>query len=439
VRRSTKYKTGSFLLLASVLIGFNQCIKPMGSSNKSNLKYSSSTNTTSSAVGVSKTVSVDTFSKTVYTITKNRCSSCHGTMQTPLHASSDVTIAHDAVLNSAKVDLNNPANSRLVLKLKNEKHNCWGDCNANATEMENQIINWKNLIGNSGSSSSTISGKTTKESNTVTNLLNPTGVNSDNTYTLMTEGASLKSPMMSGFENGTSFVYVPTTVSTKSLTSSDYGAASLNFSVNMADFYHMFIYVNSSVETASGLYVKAAGSDYKEFTIGVTNGFEWRKVTNTTQKLDTEFYINANVMNNIELRQKNSGIKIAKVILTNDSSYDPGVSLPMALAKATISLPIADISGVADAIFEIDIEDFDQYSYKISNPRVRSSKSLVVKKLKVLVNNSYNSQHSTYLVVDKTVTPNDPILSNYYMILLKDKGPDLDKLSFSFETIEAAK
>jgi len=437
MKRSTQYKWASVVLLGSVLIGFNQCIKPMGGTNKSSLKFNeSSSNTTSASVGVSKTVSVDAFSKTVYTVTRAKCMSCHDSGQTPFHASSNVTTAHDAILNSAKVDLNNPANSRMVLKLKNEKHNCWGDCTANAAEMEKQISAWKSLIGSS--STSTTSGKITGESETIYNLFNPSDSQNGAKVSLQTEGASLKSPMTTGFADGVSYIYVPETVAAKSLSNTDFGSAILNFKVTQADFYQIYMLVNAPVEATSGMYVKAAGSDYKDWTIGATTGFEWRKLTNTSSKLDVEFYMNANVNYTIELRQKNSGIKIAKVVMSNDPYFDPN-GATTALSKATVSVSLANLTGINDAVLELDVEDFDQYSYKVSKPRIISSTPIKVKKLKVLLNKVFNPQHSSYLNIDKTATAADPVLSEYYMLMLKDKGESLDRISFEFESIEAVK
>jgi hypothetical protein len=62
-------------------------------------------------------LSKDFFEKTLYVITRENCSSCHATNQTPLHASLNVQTAHDAAIN--KVDFANPAASVMVTKIKN--------------------------------------------------------------------------------------------------------------------------------------------------------------------------------------------------------------------------------------------------------------------------------------------------------------------------------
>lgn len=78
-----------------------------------------------------------------------QCFSCHrsdaATPQAPFFASADVNEAYDAV--KSKIDLNNPADSRLVVRLRDEFHNCWsGDCAADATVMLNAITAYANAI-----------------------------------------------------------------------------------------------------------------------------------------------------------------------------------------------------------------------------------------------------------------------------------------------------
>ena len=441
MKRSTKYKLASFLCLTGVLFGYNQCISPMGgSAQKNSLKFSStSSNSTNASSNVSRAVSLDAFSQSVYPITRAHCVACHGVSQTPMHAASDINVAFDAVINSSKVDFNNPANSRLVLKLRTENHNCWGDCAQNSSEMEAAVTKWKTLLGGTTGdvTNTNVNGKTTKDSVTVSEALNPKNGIDSGTVTLMAEASSLKTPMTSAAENGTSYVWTPSNAGVKDLTFTDAGTATLNFSVNASDFYKVFMYVNASSATSDSLYAKISGSNYKDWTIGATTGFQWKELTNTPQQLETDFYLSGGKPYQIELRQKEPGVKVSKVVVTNDLAYDPN-AMAQVNQKATISVPIADISGVADSYFDIDIEIFDVYSYKLTNPRIRSTKDMKIKTVKVLVNGSFNPQHSTYLAVNKTITTADPTVSPYSMILLKDKGPDYDKLSFSFDVIEAA-
>jgi hypothetical protein len=76
------------------------------------------------------------------------CSQCHSDSaavpQSPYFASDDVDVAWDAAL--AKINLDNPANSRFVVRLRQESHNCWSDCQSDSTEIENAIIALANAI-----------------------------------------------------------------------------------------------------------------------------------------------------------------------------------------------------------------------------------------------------------------------------------------------------
>ncbi len=71
------------------------------------------------------------------------CAGCHTTSaptaQQPYIAEGDVAAAFDA--SKSKIDLDDPASSRFVERLRNEFHNCWNnDCASSANEMEAAIV-----------------------------------------------------------------------------------------------------------------------------------------------------------------------------------------------------------------------------------------------------------------------------------------------------------
>ena len=88
------------------------------------------------------------FAATVHPELVENCAGCHADSaqdaQSPFFANSDPDSAY--AFAKSKMDLNNPANSRFVLRLREEFHNCWDpngtgstDCAASATVMENAI------------------------------------------------------------------------------------------------------------------------------------------------------------------------------------------------------------------------------------------------------------------------------------------------------------
>jgi concanavalin A-like lectin/glucanase superfamily protein len=95
------------------------------------------------------------YSQTVYPVVEQFCSNCHSSgsavKQQPFFAEGPPTdlMAVAAAYEAAKpkMDLDDPANSRLVLRLRNESHNCWSaSCANDATIMENAIAQFANAV-----------------------------------------------------------------------------------------------------------------------------------------------------------------------------------------------------------------------------------------------------------------------------------------------------
>ena len=81
------------------------------------------------------------FATTVWPVLTANCAGCHAETaqnpQSPCFASSDVNDAYTAV--QSKINLNNPAVSRLVVRLRSEFHNCWTNCADDSQEMQDEI------------------------------------------------------------------------------------------------------------------------------------------------------------------------------------------------------------------------------------------------------------------------------------------------------------
>jgi concanavalin A-like lectin/glucanase superfamily protein len=111
-------------------------------------------------VGASKTFPDDEalFQQYVYPVlhetNRGNCVRCHNsaaaTPQSPFFAANDPKEAYAAA--KAKINLDIPANSRFVVRLRDEFHNCWApnggatDCAASATVMQNAIEQFANQI-----------------------------------------------------------------------------------------------------------------------------------------------------------------------------------------------------------------------------------------------------------------------------------------------------
>lgn len=100
--------------------------------------------------GTSKTfpTSSASFATTLYPTLNTYCSECHSESAdfsiSPYFASADLDTAYAAV--QAKISLETPADSRLVIRLRDEFHNCWGNCTEDATTMRNAIQAYADTI-----------------------------------------------------------------------------------------------------------------------------------------------------------------------------------------------------------------------------------------------------------------------------------------------------
>jgi hypothetical protein len=104
----------------------------------------------SKTVGQSRNFPADSagYGATVYPLVRQYCAGCHNsnsaTRQSPFFADDDLATAYGAV--KTKINLDAPDNSRLVLRLRQEFHNCWNNCSANAQTMEDAIRAYAQLI-----------------------------------------------------------------------------------------------------------------------------------------------------------------------------------------------------------------------------------------------------------------------------------------------------
>lgn len=89
------------------------------------------------------------FANTVYPLLTANCSGCHaseaGTAIQPYFAEPDVDAAYEAA--KSKMNLDVPANSRFVVRLRSEFHNCWtNSCSSDGQDMEDAITLFSNGI-----------------------------------------------------------------------------------------------------------------------------------------------------------------------------------------------------------------------------------------------------------------------------------------------------
>lgn len=438
---------GLALVIGLTLVSYTHCLGPSTNSKSSSLKFNSTEQstlasnpspTTNDPIVSGGVASVTAFSQTLHPITMQRCATCHGTFQQPLHAVSNAQQAHDAIINAFKVNFTNPAASRMYLKLAEEAHNCWSDCSANANEILTAINNWGELIddnGNSNSGNTNTNSMTTQESLPVEDLIAQSSLMPSGTIQLVADTASLKAPMVKVQDGDIVSIWVPN--NNQGVLANNNNAAGigyLNFNTTTTGNYKMYALVNAPNDSDNSFHIKIDNGNYVEWHIPITTGFEWREVTSTSNRNPINFFIPMGNGHLLDIRQREDGAKLSKVIITNDMNFNINeISLN---PKATVAFDVSNLVNLAGVQFIVDVEIYDDYSYKISKPRIVSSRSLYVKNIKLLINGQFNPQHATYTLVDRQVPVGTTQLSDRAMVALKDRGEAQDVLSFSFEILE---
>ena len=92
---------------------------------------------------------LNSFANTVHPLLTAHCQSCHeetaSSPVSPFFANADAITAYDAA--KSKINIDDPSNSRLVVRLRQEFHNCWtNNCQDDAAAMQLQIENFAGAI-----------------------------------------------------------------------------------------------------------------------------------------------------------------------------------------------------------------------------------------------------------------------------------------------------
>jgi hypothetical protein len=97
------------------------------------------------SVGVTNFTTLPSASTSLHGLLTTYCAGCHvsssRTPQTPFFAESDATKAYEELKGTQKIDLDSPENSRIVVRLREESHNCWtpADCDSDAQALEDAV------------------------------------------------------------------------------------------------------------------------------------------------------------------------------------------------------------------------------------------------------------------------------------------------------------
>jgi hypothetical protein len=126
-------------------LGFSELPDGRGGTNVESVVYTKE-------MGFDKQRSLKAFQDTVYPLLRANCSGCHSTenrtgsgAQAPLHSDVDVNLAHEYAL--TRVNFREPENSKLVVRMVIDRHNCFGEnCGTAGKKMLAAVTAWRDAV-----------------------------------------------------------------------------------------------------------------------------------------------------------------------------------------------------------------------------------------------------------------------------------------------------
>jgi mono/diheme cytochrome c family protein len=425
------YKFFCLVLLGAITVVYTNCGSPFSSQTQLVWK--------SNVYGGADEASYAAFEATVYPITRENCASCH-TSQAPKHASPNPQEAHDEIMMGQKVNFSNIPASRMVRKLRDESHNCWSDCAANADEMEDAIVEWNAAIESSGPPI-VIPPNTIRTVQTMTidqelaNIANPV---KSNTVALNVGASMVNAPMVKGNDGFGDFIHVPDDGTNATLVATDVtaGVAMMNMRIPAAGTYRIWGYVLAPDNNSNAFYAGIAPTATPNAYIGGIRTWDITANANPRWQLLNQNYVIPSAGNyTLTLRERRDGTKIYRIFVTADTTFN-GEDVESFLG-VTLSFDMSTQVGSPNVRFLIDVSDYDSFTYLLANPRiVTPTQNIRVKGVRLFVNNVLSIQSSAYSTVDKIATPTDQRLSGFPMIVLKESGGAIDRFHFTFEELE---
>jgi len=384
--------------------------------------------------------SLEAFQQTVYPLVREvTCAGCHSTVAAPFFASDDPKAAHEAIIVSSKVDFKNPESSRLVQRLAADSHNCWTqDCQADSVKMLNAIKEWVKLMQFSSDKDSEV----TTHALRLTDTIPKESTDVDNrTVIIEAEDGVLTAPMTrtnDGNTSGGQYLQVPNGNGGffQQPNTNNIGSAIYDVEITEAGTYRLWGLVQSANTDDDSYYVRVDNGNFLTWQTSITgNNWQWDLSTDQNNGGNIHEFNLTPGTHRIEIRRRQDGAKLDMIALTSDLNFDGGT--PREETVDVLRFDLQDIIGEPGVYLEIEVSEFDAFSYKFKNPVIISpSTRLTVRNMKIMLNGKYNPQHATYTYIDSEVDPPGSILSSAALIMPLDLGFDVDDISVSFQTLK---
>jgi hypothetical protein len=379
----------------------------------------------------------DSFANLVQPVLKEHCGICHATAQTPFFAVSDPAAALAILRETKKLDESHPEQSRIYLRLLDDKHQCWSDCGEDAKALLERLVTWLNTEKSQTATAATDKLKTAplRISDARIEDREP-----DNPGTIIFEAESgnLTAPMVllqNGDVSGGSAIETPElNGAALAANAANAGRATFQFEIETAGTYFIFAKVQGPSNNANAFNYRIDSQAFATWNFAMTaNEWRWLRLSAANNQA-TSFNLTSGT-HSLEIRQREDGAKIDLIAITNDAMFVEGAP-NQNLRAQVLDFDLTDKIG-RNAKFSIDVADFDAFSLKFRNPKLSLPDGQVrIKGIHVLINGKEVPEAATYSLVDKTIAAPGEVISSAAMIVPKQSMDEMNEISFRFELLE---
>jgi len=390
--------------------------------------------------GGSSLTSEQAYEKTVYALVAQHCALCHAGIQAPFFASSDISLAHTAVIETGKVNIQNVYDSRLVARLAVDEHHCWSDtCSADADEMAGAISDWIALAKlDEQNSEGALVTTTLRFLDRTTNV-----ARENNTPgTLIWEAerfATIAQPMRVVETSSTSsHIEVPTGNGGlfNNPNTANIGAVTYQFTITEPGTYRAWGLVQAESAQNNSFYIRINNGAFAAWETQITEGeWDWSLANQNNGQAALTFNLQPGD-HTMEIRRRRVATKLDKIAITTNTSFTGGLA-NVGVEVDVLEYDLASLLEINGAKFRIEIARYDAFSYKFTRPEIiLPNGSIELAGLRVMINGKDVLQSTTYALIQETVAAPGKVLSSASMIVPFDLNFDEDEISFRFETLE---
>lgn len=260
--------------------------------------------------------------------------------------------------------------------------------------------------------------------------------NDPNTILIEAESGTLTAPMASTADaaaSGGRYVQVPNNGQNLTLANNTAGAGivTYNFNVTNPGTYTVFGRAAAPNANDQSFFITVDNGTLVPWIVPVTTAFTWSAANNNNAALSYNLQPGPHTLT---IRQRQDGTRLDRIAITTNIAF---TGPPANGIIKVLRYDLSTITGKAGVWLEVEIEDFDQQTYKLRNPRIVTPSSPVrVQGLHLVLNGQEDPRNATYSIVDMTVNPPGALLSPSAMIVLPDQGATVDKFGFRFDLVE---